>query len=255
MDNPTGIAMDGNKVITGTFTQEEYTLNVSVDGEGSVAKDPDQPAYLYGAWVSLTATADPGWSFAGWSGDLSETDNPAGITMDGNKVITGTFTQDEYTLNVSVDGEGSVAKGPDQPTYLYGESVSLTATADPGWSFAGWSGDLSGSTNPDSITMDASKSVTATFSLEEHTEMGLDLTEQTQAVRHARRGSCQPRLASPSGAVGPAESRDVSSSDLHSLTSNSGEDTWQGSRSGGGVELGRQWDLVSPSQRRIEGLE
>jgi uncharacterized repeat protein (TIGR02543 family) len=330
-DNPTGITMDGNKVITGTFTREEYTLNVSVDGEGSVAKDPDQSTYFYGASVSLTATADPGWSFAGWSGDLSGMDNPAGITMDGNKVITGTFTQDEYTLDVSVDGEGSVAKDPDQSTYLYGVSVSLTATADPGWSFAGWSGDLSGmdnpetivmngnkdvtaafaqdhytldvgvvgegtverepdqgsytygqvviltavpdlgatfvgwsgdlsgSTNPDTVTMDASKSVTATFSLEEHTEMGVDLAERTQAVRDARRDRGNTRLASLSGAVSRTESRDVCSSDLHWLRSNAGEGTFpavpQGSRSGGGTELGRRWDLVSPSQRGVKGLE
>jgi hypothetical protein len=331
MDNPTGITMNDDKVVTATFTQDEYTLDVSVEGEGSIAKDPDQSTYLYGASVSLTATADPGWSFAGWSGDLSGMDNPAVVTMDGNKVITGTFTQEEYTLNVSVDGEGSIAKDPDQSTYLYGASVSLTATADPGWSFAGWSGDLSsmdnpetivmngnkdvtaafaqdhytldvgvvgegtvekepdqgsytygqeviltavpdlgaifvgwsgdlsGSTNPDTVTMDASKSVTATFSLEEHTEMGVDLTEQTQAVRDARRGSVNTRLASLSGTVSRTESRDVCSSDLHWLRSNAGEGTFravpQGSRSGGGMELGRRWNLASPSQRRIGGME
>jgi uncharacterized repeat protein (TIGR02543 family) len=41
----------------------------------------------------------------------------------------------------------------------------LTAIADPGWNFTGWGGELSGSTNPTTITMDRNKTVTATFIL------------------------------------------------------------------------------------------
>jgi uncharacterized repeat protein (TIGR02543 family) len=41
--------------------------------------------------------------------------------------------------------------------------VTLTATADAGWTFSNWTGDLTGSTNPDTITMDGNKTVTATF--------------------------------------------------------------------------------------------
>jgi uncharacterized repeat protein (TIGR02543 family) len=40
--------------------------------------------------------------------------------------------------------------------------VTITATADPGFSFTGWSGDCTG-TDPCDLTMDADKSVTATF--------------------------------------------------------------------------------------------
>jgi len=43
--------------------------------------------------VSLTATPVVGWSFSGWSGDLTGSVNPASVTMDGNKVVTATFTE------------------------------------------------------------------------------------------------------------------------------------------------------------------
>jgi len=42
--------------------------------------------------------------------------------------------------------------------------VTVTAVPAAGWQFDGWSGDLSGTANPTTITMNANKSVTANFS-------------------------------------------------------------------------------------------
>lgn len=61
-------------------------------------------------------------------------------------------------LTVSVVGAGTVRRSAP------GESmVELHATADHGWVFAGWNGNLSGSENPIRIPLDGPKSVTATF--------------------------------------------------------------------------------------------
>jgi len=87
--------------------------------------------------------------------------------MDDDKTVTAHFTQDQYTLTINIVGSGSVVKDPNQSTYTYGTIVELTANADPGWSFNHWSGDLTGSDNPDTIVMDGDKTVTATF--KEHT--------------------------------------------------------------------------------------
>ena len=53
--------------------------------------------------------------------------------MNGNRTVTATFTQDEYTLTLTTVGNGTVGLTPDQATYHYGETVELSATADPGW--------------------------------------------------------------------------------------------------------------------------
>ena len=166
--NPISITMDASKAVTATFTQDEYSLTVNTVGTGLVSKLPDQSSYHYADVVTLTATTDPGWDFFGWSGDLGGSTNPISITMDASKAVTATFTQDEYSLTVNTVGNGSVSKLPDQPSYHYGDVVTLTATADPGWSFFGWSGDPGGSTNPITITMDANKAVTATFTQDEY---------------------------------------------------------------------------------------
>jgi hypothetical protein len=168
--NPESITMTGNKAVIATFTQNEYTLTITIVGSGSVSKVPDQLTYHYGDSVTLTAAAAAsGWSFdsaSGWSGD-GTTDGFGNrvVSITGDMSVTATFTQDEYTLTIVTVGSGSVTRNPEQTTYHYGDVVQLTAVPVAGWSFGAWSGDLAGSINPQSITMDGNKAVTATFTV------------------------------------------------------------------------------------------
>jgi hypothetical protein len=150
-------------VTNGSVTLRQFTLSVTLDGSGSVAKNPNQTTYAYGTVVQLTATADSGWVFSSWSGNISGSTNPTSITMNCNKSVTAHFVQNQYTLTVTINGSGSVTRNPDQPTYTYGQVVTLTAVANTGWAFSSWSGDLSGSQNPKTITMNGNKAVTALF--------------------------------------------------------------------------------------------
>lgn len=79
---------------------ESYTLTVNVDpvGSGTVTVLPDQESYQDGEVVSLTAIANPGWTFTGWTGDATGMENPLSVTMDGNKTITANFTEDEKNI-------------------------------------------------------------------------------------------------------------------------------------------------------------
>jgi len=84
-----------------------------------------------------------------------------------NDYITVTATPAEYDLTVEMIGEGSVTIDPPGITYDQGTPVQLTALPDGSAGtegvFTGWSGDLNGSENPEMITMDSDKTVTATF--------------------------------------------------------------------------------------------
>ena len=141
----------------------QFTLNTVVVGSGTVTKTPDQPLYNFSTLVQLVATPAPGWHFVKWTGDLGGNFNPINVLMNNNKSVTANFAQDVYTLDLQVVGLGVVNKSPDQPTYLYGDVVTITPSALAGWQFTGWSGDASGSANPLLLTMNGSKSVTATF--------------------------------------------------------------------------------------------
>ena len=142
----------------------QYTLTTNTVGSGGITLSPSGGMYNEGTVVQLTATPAVGWEFSGWSGDLTGTTNPASITMDVNKNVTATFTQlPPVTLTVNTVGNGTVILNPAGGSYAVGTVVQLSATPDAGWYFSGWSGDLTGTTNPASITMNASKTVTAAF--------------------------------------------------------------------------------------------
>jgi hypothetical protein len=69
----------------------------------------------------------------------------------------------QYTIAVNTSGSGSVTKTPDQSSYALDDVVEVTAVPDAGWAFDSWSGDVTGTTNPASLTVSGNMSVTATF--------------------------------------------------------------------------------------------
>ncbi|MDZ7361899.1 MAG: InlB B-repeat-containing protein [candidate division KSB1 bacterium] len=142
-----------------------YTMTVNTSGSGNVTLDPPGGVYDAGTNVTLTATPGSGYQFSGWSDDLTGSTNPATITMDVNKNVTATFTAlpPQYTLTVNTTGSGSVTLNPPGGVYNAGTNVILTATPSSGYQFSGWSDDLTGSTNPATITMDTAKNITAAF--------------------------------------------------------------------------------------------
>jgi hypothetical protein len=94
--------------------------------------------------------------------------DPFGSSSTANYIysIYATYTPSappQYTLTTNVVGQGSITLNPSGGTYDAGTVVTLTATPDTGWLFSSWSGDLTGSTNPTTITMNSNKTVTATF--------------------------------------------------------------------------------------------
>ncbi|MBN1153807.1 hypothetical protein JXB12_02670 [candidate division KSB1 bacterium] len=68
------------------------------------------------------------------------------------------------TTDVSPVNVGQVTRDPDKTGYSYNEPVELDAVATDGrYRFSYWTGDMSGSANPQSINMTGDKTVTAVF--------------------------------------------------------------------------------------------
>jgi hypothetical protein len=169
IDNPATMTLDKTEVqVTATFAPKR-TLNAGVNpaGAGLVELDPPGGVYGNGTVVKLTPNPNANWSFEEWSGpnkgDLVDLgDGSWSILMDADKSVTAEFIPG-YSLTITTTGKGSVITDPPGLGFPAGTRVKMTAVPDWGWLFAGWQGDLSGRENPTWLTMDANKTIQATF--------------------------------------------------------------------------------------------
>jgi hypothetical protein len=86
--------------------QVTYTLTITIVGNGSVSLNGTGP-YNYNDVVFMTAFADYGWLFHGWTGDLNSSANPGMIVMNSNKVVTASFIPGN-TLSLTVMTDKSI---------------------------------------------------------------------------------------------------------------------------------------------------
>jgi len=173
MDDPATITMTQDYTVTAHFasaTTHTVTVGDATGGTVDVVEQWDDLLDVYedGEIITVTATAGYCYEFAGWTGTQTGMDNPLVITLSADEDFAPTFTQPDYDLTVNiVDPDpgitGTVTLDPAGGTYACGTVVTLTATWDGVGMFKDWSGDLMGSDNPDTITVDENKVVTATF--------------------------------------------------------------------------------------------
>jgi len=78
-------------------------------------------------------------------------------------VADGITSKPTLTITISPSGGGSVS--PQGGTYDAGTTVELTATANVDYTFTGWTGDFTGSSNPVTLTMLTNQTVIANFEL------------------------------------------------------------------------------------------
>jgi len=170
--------------VTATFALQPVALTVSKAGGGSgvvtsiptgIACGPTCSALLpSGTAVTLSAIPDPGSSFTGWSGGGCTGTGACAIALTAATTVAATFDLQPIALTTfrAGTGGGTITSVPSgiacgaicSWTYPSGSVLTLTATADAGSSFTGWSGACSG-TGACTITLTAATTVTGTFAL------------------------------------------------------------------------------------------
>lgn len=170
-ENPIDITVVEEVSVTAVFVRKKFTVTTNTEGEGTVSIAPAEESYEYESTVELTATPSEGWVFSEWKGVANSSENPLSLVIEENKEITAVFKRKQYDLSINIEGEGTVAEEiVAQPSqYEYETQVKLTANSIEGWEFAGWSGDIEGTENPITITIDKAKVVTATFQRKQFT--------------------------------------------------------------------------------------
>ena len=114
--------------------------------------------------ITVTATAATGYQFAGWSD--GGTGNPRTVHLTGDTVVTALF---DYVTYVIAGQPNQAARGTvtGSDTVYYGDTVTLTATANYGYHFIRWNdGDTN---NPRQVVATQNRTLTAQFGFNQYT--------------------------------------------------------------------------------------
>ena len=134
------------------------SVNVTVDG-----KDTTATTFDYGTKVTLTATPEVGYHFVQWSNGATDATYTFPLTSD--TTLTAEFAINQHTVTITAENGSIEGAG----TYAHGTEVTLTATADTGYSFEKWS---DGNTeNPRTITVTEDVVLKAIFKQDAPTQL------------------------------------------------------------------------------------
>jgi hypothetical protein len=141
-------------------------LQVTVDGTSLIA--PQTFRWDPGSTHTIGTTSPQGTgtlrTFDSWSDGGSQTHSIT--TPNQDTTYTARFNI-QYLLAgvVSPDAAGTITADPccTNGYFANGTQVKVTAGPNCGFAFAGWSSDLTGTTNPQTVTMTSPKTVTANF--------------------------------------------------------------------------------------------
>lgn len=128
----------GNSALFNIHPQDEttnYVINVSSNNaEGGIVMG--EGVFAHGSLVTLTATANSGYSFCYWeeNGGVASTNPNYSFVANFNRNLVAVFAR-PFTITVSAS-EGGVAYGGG--SYFYGQTCTVTATPDEGYYFANW---------------------------------------------------------------------------------------------------------------------
>jgi uncharacterized repeat protein (TIGR02543 family) len=189
LTNPCVLALNANTTVSAAFTPVNRTLTLGKSGTGSgtLTSSPAglscgatcSAAFAHGTSVTLSAAAASGSSLGSWTGACAGTTGSTCtvvLTADTSVGVSFTLNPSSYLLTLAKSGSGSgtVSSSPAgiscgstcSASFSGGTSVTLTAAAASGSSFAGWTGACAGvGSNTCTVAVNAALSVGASFNL------------------------------------------------------------------------------------------
>jgi hypothetical protein len=155
---PFGITVMAKDQYNATYTS--FTSTVSLAANKGTAAPATTSAFVAGVLTSFSVT------IPGVNTGVILTVAASGKTGTSNAFDVTAALLYTLTTTTSPTAGGSIGRSPNAASYAAGTVVTLTANANPGYHFVNWSGDLTGTTNPTTITMSTNRSVTAVFAAE-----------------------------------------------------------------------------------------
>ncbi|MCR4940851.1 MAG: hypothetical protein K5930_12215, partial [Treponemataceae bacterium] len=156
----------------------KYKLSVRCEDGGSVVSSAgDKTEFTAGERCMLTAVPADGYTFSGWTGDVTSSEKNICVTLVSDVFLSASFDKIppapapdpepepvKYKLSVRCESGGSVVSSAgDKTDFLSGERCMLTALPADGYTFGGWTGDVTSSEKNICVTFDSDIFLSASF--------------------------------------------------------------------------------------------
>ena len=154
-----------DRTLVANFSLNSYTISASANpAVGGTVSGAN--TYNHGANVTLTANANEGYTFVKWTENGVEvsTSPNYSFTATADRTLVANFSLNSYAISASANpAVGGTVSGAN--TYNHGANVTLTATANEGYTFVNWTeNDVEVSTSPNySFTATADRTFVANF--------------------------------------------------------------------------------------------
>ena len=169
----------GDRVLVAHFSSQAYIITAIADPEeGGVVTGSN--GYNFDDVCTLTATANPGYTFVNWTKDGEEVTTEPEYSLEVTETATyvAHFSINTYTISVMADPEeGGIVAGAGD--YVYGTTCTLTATANESYDFMGWTKDeeLISTDTCFTFTVTASETYVAVFSFDDAVEENTSMSQ------------------------------------------------------------------------------
>ena len=150
---------------------EGNAITVTYDPQGGASSTAEKTVTVGGTYGPLAAAAREGYTFDGWYTDAENgtkvtPDTP--VTATADHMLFAHWTINKYNVTVTTDGNGTASADP-AAEVAYGTTVTLTAEANEGYTFAAWESTAVTVTDNTFSMPDKAVTVKATFAPNSYT--------------------------------------------------------------------------------------
>ena len=150
---------------------QSYTITVSANPtNGGTATGGG--SFNQGTSCTVSATANAGYTFTNWTenGNVVSSNANYTFTVNSNRTLVANFTAQTYTISASANpaNGGNVTGGG---TYNHGQSCTLSATANNGYTFTNWTenGNVVSTNANYTFTVNSNRTLVANFTQQNYT--------------------------------------------------------------------------------------
>ena len=147
----TRVNLQSNTIVDSSLINQ-YTLTYTAGLGGSVLGDSPQFVLEGENGTMVTAVADPGFVFTGWTGTDPSSDNPrTDLNIMADITVTAQFqalVPNQFVFTYTAGLGGSISGLPIQIVNQGNDGTTVTAVPDPGFAFVSWVGTDPSLLNP-----------------------------------------------------------------------------------------------------------